>query len=218
MALYKHAYLRNDQDGNEGFRKTRNVAPKEEDQDDEERPKILTDRQKERLRNDNLIFYKQRRRRKDIKTLGVPGEIDLIRIHFFTTFNADLRKKFFANYGLNIVEATNFNRSVLFEIEDERLFVNFSGHMEQAYDSPEGSSYEGKAYALMALIYRFEFITTHRRLNTFSQGGVVLNLVTSASRKVIQQKEFLLNYLQQQELDVIYSELYPDIIEVKKNG
>lgn len=215
MPNNKHAYLKNEPQENDGFKKKRYVSSPEVTEEEEEHSKILTVTQKERLRGDNVLFYAQRRRRRDRKTLEIPVEVDLVRIHFFTVFDADLQNKFFAKYGLNIVEYLQFNKTVLFEIVDSTLFNTFVAHIELAYESSDGESYEGKQYNLVALIYRFEFITTQKRLGAYTEEGLLINLVSSASRSALTQRQLLFDYLNQNSFEVYYNERFPGIIEIK---
>jgi Subtilase family len=214
MPENKHHYLRNEQNQNEGFKKTRGFKQPDQPEDEEELPKTIAAFQKEKLRNDNLLFYSQRKRR-ERKALDIPGNIDFIRIYFYAVFNLDLQKKFFAQYGLTVVEYNHFNKTVLFELTIEEQFQTFVRHVEMAYESPDNVSYEGQPYNLIALINHFEFLSTRKRLGSFTEQGSLLVLVSSANRNAAIQNQILLTYLVQQNLSFIYDESFPEIIEIK---
>lgn len=215
MAQNKHHYLRNQQDQNDGFKKTRGFKKVELPEDEEETPKTIAAFQKERLRNDNLLFYSQRKVRKERKTIEIPESIDLIRIYFFAVFNLDLQKKFFAQYGLSVLEYTHFNKTVLFELTNESQFQVFVSHVEMAYESLDTASYEGQPYNLIALINHFEFLTSRKRFGSFTEQGLLLCLISSANKNALIQKQILLNYLSEQKLNSIYNENIPELIEIK---
>jgi hypothetical protein len=215
MAENKHHYLRNQQDQNEGFKKTRGFKKIDSLDEEEESSKTIAAFQKERLRSDNLLFYAQRKVRRERKTISIPENIDLIRIYFFTVFNLDLQKKFFDQYGLSVLEYSYFNKTVLFEIINEDLFQLFVKHLEMAYESPDNTSYEGQPYSLIALINHFEFFTSRKRFGSFTEQGSLLCLISSVNKNAITQKQILLTYLAEENLNIIYDQNYPDLVEIK---
>jgi hypothetical protein len=214
MTENRHHYLRNEQNQNDGFKKTRGFKQPDQPDDDEELPKTIAAFQKERLRNDNLLFYSQRKRR-ERKTINIPGNIDFIRIYFYAVFNLDLQKKFFAKYGLVVVEYNHFNKTVLFELTNEEQFQTFVRHLEMAYESPDNTSYEGQPYNLIALISHFEFFNTRKRLGSFTEQGSLLVLTSSTNKNASLQKQILLAHLAEQNLPFIYDEKFSEIIEIR---
>ncbi len=212
MANNLHKYLKNEPDRNDGFKKKRGF--KKEEEEDEPIPKVITAAQKEYLRVAANRFGERRARRIAEKTLQIPGNIELVRINFFAVFNLDLQTKFWDRYGLSVLEYTHFNKTVLFEIGEERLFQTFLGHLGMVADSSDGDSYEGRPYNLIALINSFEFITDAERVGIISDKGFLISLVSSAKRVSVTQKDRLRQYLADQVGQVSYQEAYPDIIEV----
>lgn len=139
----------------------------------------------------------------------------MVRIHFYTVFNYDLNKKFNERYGLNPVEYSFFNKTVTFEIINQDLFRNFETHLNEVINSADETSYENKPFNLIALILRFEFISTRLRLLTSKETGILLTLISSANITYRIQKEALLGYLREQGLEISYNELFPDLVELK---
>lgn len=217
MPNNKHVFLNNNQSEKPKFNRQRNVSGSDQEPNEEEeinQPKTIREYQKENLRKDNVSFYSQRRARNSNRTINFPTVIDLIRIYFYTTFNNNLKTKFYSNYGLSPVEYSHFNKTVMFEIVDEKLFQNFANHIQQVVNSTEGTSYEGQTYNLIALILHFEFINDRRRTFTTTESGILLTLISSSSRAYPLQKNALFNYLNVQTSEVSYLESSPDIIEV----
>lgn len=216
MANNPHKYLRNEQGKNHGFKKQRGFSnPKVEDED-EPLPPVIKPFQKDKLRLSTALLYRQRRIRREEKTLNIPVNIDLIRIHFFTVFGLDLQKKFLEKYGLSVVEYTAFNKTVLFELTNETQFGLFVGHIQQVVESPDNDSYEGKAYNLIALINNFEFITDKHRLGAISEKGFLISLISSVNQGSVTQKQLLFAFLRDQTRTISYNESFPDILEVKE--
>lgn len=181
-------FLANEQAQKDGFKKKRYVPPP--DQEEIEEPKAVRDFQKEKLRKDNALFFFQRKARLEQKSLNLPSIVDLIEIHFFIVFNADLQKKFFKEYGLEIVSYRNFNKSVLFEIADSKAFQEFLNHVTAVVESSDGESYQGKPYSLIALINNFEFYSTKSRIDVLSGEGCLVSLLPSISDSVTRQIAF----------------------------
>ncbi|SHL89302.1 Subtilase family protein [Chitinophaga jiangningensis] len=215
MADNKHVFIINPKADNPSFKRQRGFDPTPETQDEENNePKFIHEFKKEELRNDYAAFYTQRKSRNENRT--IPGPIiDLIRIYFLCVFGDDLKKKFFERYGLSPVEYTHFNKTVMFEVIDNQLFTTFSTHIQQIVESPEGTSYENQPYNLLALVMKFEFIGTLRRLFTSNETGILLTLISSANTAYLAQKRTLLQYLSNRQANVTYIEASPDIIEVK---
>lgn len=147
-------YLKNEPQHNEGFKKQRGFR-RPEPTDDE--PKTIYSLRKDQLRQSSIQFTTDQNLRARQRSLDVPRTIDFIIIHFFAFFNLDLQRKFLEKYGLNIIEYSNYNKSVLFEITNQRLFEVFLNHVRQAYESQDTESYEGKPYNLIALTMILNF-------------------------------------------------------------
>lgn len=216
MAENKHVFLLNEKANNPKFNRQRGRKPNDNQEPEEPpQPKVIKDFQKERLRNDHATFYSQRKSRNENRSVQFPKVIDLVRIHFYTVFNHDLNKKFNERYGLNTVEYSFFNKTVTFEIINQDLFRNFETHVNEVINSADETSYENKPFNLIALILKFDFISTRLRLLTSKETGILLTLISSANTAYSIQKEALLGYLQEQGLEISYNELFPDLVELR---
>jgi hypothetical protein len=216
MPNNKHVFLINEKTGNPKFNRQR--GRKQDDKQEVEippQPKFIKDFQKENFRNDNVNFYSQRKLRNENRTVKFPKSIDLVRLFFHVVFNADLNKKFEQRYGLSPVEYSHFNKTVVFEIINETLFINFEKHIKQVIESPDETPYENKPFNLVSLILKFEFISSRYRLLTSKETGILLTLISSANTISKVQKETLLNFLREQNLEITYNALFPDILEIK---
>lgn len=216
MPQNRHVFLINVRKENPKFKRTRGWKPVEEkDIQNPPQSKFIKDFQKDKLRNDNANFYSQRKNRNENRVIKFPKSIDLIRIYFHTVFNADLTKKFEQRYGLSPLEYSHFNKTVTFEIIDDKLFINFENHIKQVIESPDATPYDNQPFNLISLIFKFEFISTRNRLLTSKETGILLTLISSANPVSVNQKETLLNYFKEQKLEITYNPLFPDILEIK---
>lgn len=211
----KHVFLINDKADNPKFKRKRG---RKDNEDDEPiippQPKFIKDFQKERFRTDNITFYAQHKLRKETRQITFPKYIDLVRIYFHTIFNADLIKKFEERYGLSPVSFSHYNKTVVFEIIDEKLFLNFEKHIVQVIESPDETPYDNQPFNLIALILKFEFIGSNYRLLTSREKGVLLTLISSSNIVYTEQKETLLKFLESENIPYTYNPATPDIIEI----
>jgi len=214
MALNKIVHLANDPTENSGFKKTRGFKKPPEKDDENEAPKIIKLFHQRRLRSSNANFSAERSKRNEERTIEFPANIDLIRIHFYTIFQQDLQKKFFNQYGIFGIEYDKFNKSVLFEIVDERKFAKLVGHIEEFCSADRNSSYEGASFALIALIHDFEFISTNKRLAEIPERGAVISLINSSLRAYANQKSELFKFLEERQIAIIYDDNFPTLLEL----
>lgn len=214
MPSNEHKYLKNEPKTNEGFKKQRGRAPKEEKPEEAPLPKTISTTQKDKLRVSNALLFGERRQRRTEKTIEPQINIELVRIYFFTVFNLDLQKKFLQRYGLSAVEYTDYNKTVLFEITNEEQFKVFLEHIRQVVASAPDEPYEGKSYNLVALIFNYEFLTDRNRLGAISEKGFLISLVSSVQRDASIQRGRLFGWLREQGLIVHYEDSSPAIIEV----
>ena len=215
MPNNNHVFLINPRSENPKFKRQRGWKAKDEDEPEvPQQPKFIKDFQKEGFRANNISFYSQRKHRNEIRAIKFPKNIDLIRIQFHCIFNTDLNKKFQLRYGLSPVSYTHFNKTVVFEILDEKLFSVFENHIELVIDSPDESPYDNQPFNLISLILNFEFIGSNFRLLTSREKGVLLTLVSSANPISIEQKRGLFNFLESESIPFTYVAETPDIIEI----
>jgi len=215
MPENKHVFLINEKADNPKFKRQRGWKNKDEDEPIiAPQPKFIKDFQKEKFRSDNISFYAQKKLRKETRKIKFGKYIDLVKIYFHTIFNADLTKKFEERYGLSPVSFSHFNKTVVFEIIDEKLFNNFEKHIEQVIESPDETSYDNQPFNLIALILKFEFIGTNYRLLTSREKGILLTLVSSSNTVFTEQKITLFKFLETEEIQYTYNSAAPDIIEI----
>jgi len=214
MALNKIVHLANDSFENNGFKKKRGFKKTVEKEDDNEAPKTIRLVHQRRLRLSNTSFSTDRSKRNEERSIKFPANIDLIRIHFYAIFQLDLQKKFFNRYGIFGIEYDKFNKSVLFEIINERKFSNLVADIDAFCAAERNSSYEGASFALVALIHDFDFISSDKRLANIPERGAVISLINSSQRVSKQQKDELFSYLEEQKVEIIYNENYPTLLEL----
>lgn len=218
----KHVFLINEKADNPKFKRQRGWKNKEDDEPAvPPQPKFIKDFQKERFRADNISFYAQQKLRRETRQIKFPKYIDLVRIYFHTIFNADLIKKFEERYGLSPVSFSHYNKTVVFEIIDEKLFLNFEKHIEQVIESPDETPYDNQPFNLIALILKFEFIGANYRLLTSREKGILITLISSSNTVFTEQKDNLFKFLETEKIPYTYNPAAPDIIEIgniKKAG
>lgn len=217
--MNRHVYLNNDKSNHPKFNRQRNVSngksnAKSEDNDEQNEPKIIQEYQKENLRSLNADFFYKRKYRTERRSIELPAYIDLIKIKFYNTFNLDLRNKFFEKYGLFPIEYKDFNKTVIFEIVDMNSFNNFINHVQLIISSKEGTSYYKQDYNLLALVYQFKFVDSESRIQTYSNEGVLLNLIKSISLNSELQKERLFQYLKENNFKYSYDNESPDMLSI----
>lgn len=206
----RHVFLRNTTSTNPTFNRSRNVSKTEERQ--EEEPRSIQPFQKDRLRNYYSSFVSERESRNSNRTIVFPDVIDILEIEFHVIFNEDLQKKFYSKYGLGIIEFGAFNRSVVFEVLDRTLFAVFEAHVTQIINAPDATVYENEPFALIALVYTLKFI--NQRAFTDEHEGLLINLLSSSNTVSVTQKSTLLNYMEENEISVTYSNDTPEFIFV----
>lgn len=217
MQKNRHIFLINKKNSYPKFNRQRNIQNDNEEEDKTPQPKIIKEFQKNRLRKDSDTLYIQRKERNEKRTILFPSIIDLIRISFYCVFTYDLSKKFDSRYGLSVVEYSQFNKTVMFEVLNQEKFKILLSDIQNVVNSPENTSYKGKLFNLIALIYQFEFITSQKRIDNTQGGTFLISLISSANNNpFILQRDKLFSFLQEQKAVISYNESCPDIIEVKK--
>jgi subtilisin family serine protease len=194
--MNKHFYLNNSKNNSSSFNRRRNPG-KTKDNDQESIKKIKRTTIKG-LRSSYGSFNTQKKIRDERRSIDLPIHIDLIKIRFFTTFNSDLKKKFFEKYSLNPIEYTDFNKTVLFEIEDQLEFQLFREHIQLIIRSNDDLEYSGKDYNLLALVLEFSFYND--RLKTRETGGIIMSLIPP-SKAADAQKKLLKKFLEENDIN-----------------
>ena len=219
MLNNRHVLLTNPKSQNPKFNRKRGMASEPvENLEPTPEPKFIENYQKDNLRRNNVAFNTQRRSRNENRTIKFEKSIDLIRIYFHLVFNDDLKSKFYGRYGLSPIEYSHYNKTVIFEIEDERLFSNFEKHIKQVIESPNDTPYNNRPFNLIALILEFEFIDSKKRISEFPipvKSDILLTLISSANQVSTKQKEILFSFITKEESELVYDSEFPDILEVK---
>ncbi|MFC6861515.1 S8 family peptidase [Zunongwangia atlantica] len=187
----RHTFLNNTGNQNNGFKKKRGRSSNPDPDSDLE--PIINRARIRNLHENMLQFNVALTTRNERRTIEIPDYINLLWIHFYVPFNDDLRKKFYGRYGLLVQAFDAFNRSVLFEVVDQRLFQQLQQHLNLLNDLGTDVNYTHQDYNLIALIDHFEFFDS--RLIVPSEQGVILNIINSSQDIATTQQEFLNDYL-----------------------
>lgn len=205
----KFVYLNNEIGSQIGFDRQRKVDTPEREQNT-----VISEDRKRILRNFKTEFLDKRRVRAERKTIQLTN-VELIRIHFFKTFDNTLHRSFLRKYGISPLEYTDFNRTVLFQIENTELFTVFLEHIDSVINSGEGVSYHGEEYNLLALVYKFSFYSSEDRTLTFSEEGNLISFIyTHLEGAYNEQKRALFDELRRKRIQFTYSENSPYILEI----
>lgn len=205
----KFVYLNNETGSQIGFQRQRRVDTQEGEQNT-----VINEDRKRILRNFKIEFLQKREVRSEKKTIELPN-VELIKIHFFKTFDNALHRAFLRKYGISPIEYTDFNRTILFQIENARLFTVFLGHIDSIVNSNEGVSYHGEEYNLLALVYKFSFYSSEERTLTFSDHGILISFIYTHLEGIYnEQKEALFNQLRIRNIQFTYSRNTPYILEI----
>ncbi|WP_316633058.1 S8 family peptidase [uncultured Flavobacterium sp.] len=216
----KIVFLKNEKSQNIGFDRQRNVGGNKKNDvnivDEEELPKYIKEFQKSRLRVNKVNFYGRRKKRNLNRTVEMPIYLDLIKIQFFKIFDSKLNKDFAIKYGLSPIEYLDFNKTVIFQIDNREAFKVFTNHIDLVIDSPKNTNYKNADYNLIALIFRFEFFDSRNRILTYNGNGILISLISTYLGKLYKaQKSTLLEVLGSKEVEFSYSDSCPDIIEIR---
>ncbi|QXP58906.1 S8 family peptidase [Olleya sp. HaHaR_3_96] len=193
----KHVYLNNERNHKNGFNRKRGMKPKVSEEKIEE--PTIKEFQVVKLRENYIAFNKTYDKRYENRIIEFPNYIDLIEIRFFMIFNKDLKNIFFQKYGLLPVSYSDFNRTVVFEVNEKVLFEKFKIDIEYIISFEEDVPYSGEDHNLIASIYNFRFID--KRAITGSEDNIILSTIQSVSIETANlQKGKLILYLEDNNL------------------
>lgn len=197
MALKPHLYLSNSRNSTLGFKKSRNVGGNESEEDEEviELSKFPNPSHQARIKESYLSYISSKRKREQERKIQVPAKIDLITINFYSRFNLDLQKKYISDYGLNVVSYENFNKSVLFTVDDLNLFETFKRHLQLFYTSPRNVTWQNTEYNLIPLIHDFEFHSTKKIIHSINETQSLFHLIDTYDDKSKLLNQALIQYL-----------------------
>ena len=204
-------YLNNGSAQKIGFKRQRNVN---RDQT-ENTNRIISESKKNQFRIYKRSLLAERTERERNRSLDLPHTIDFIKIHFYKSFDNNLHRLFLSKYGITPIEYTDFNRTVLFQIEEEGKFEIFLQHLQAIIDSAMGTTYQNAEYNLLVLMERFSFYTSQDRFNTYDTTGLVFSLISTHLVDLYNsQKEILFAKLGQLSIPYTYLESTPGIVEI----
>lgn len=214
MPLNKIVYLANRKTDTEGFKKKRNAGPRDTE---DEKPKTVHPKSQDRMRAAYIRYNESLDERETNRTIEANDTVELIQINFYVVFSRDLVKKFYERYGLGVLEYTDFNRTVLFEVLDYKLFNNFQKHVKLFYEVRQGSTYEGMEFNLIALIHEYRLLTTKLRIQSLTEGAQTITLISSSNPLVIRQRKRLVSYLEKTEQSFTYDPRVEEIITISSS-
>ena len=195
----KHVYLKNEKKHQSGFNRKRGFKPKKPKEEVVVEEPTIKQFQVANLRDYYTSFTQSVESRNANRTIEFPEYIDLIEIRFFPIFNKDLKNKFFQKYGIVPVSYSDFNRTVIFEIVDEKLFNSFKSDIEFIISLDEDVPYSGEDYNIIATIFSFSFID--KRIETNEEDHLILSIIQSVSIDIANlQKERLKQFLNEANL------------------
>src|SRR5690554_5158037 len=195
--MKKHLYLNNPKNNSPKFKRGRNISRTDDESEDSIETKIINQLKRRSLHSNYETFHRIREGRYARRTIELPIYIDVIEIKFYVTFNQDLKSKFHSTYGLMPMEYKDFNKTVLFEVIDEKGFENFKNHIEYIINSEDDLEYTGKSYNLIALIHEFSFFDKRRM--GLSAEGVCISLFHFAQSNAMEQINILIQFLEDSE-------------------
>lgn len=185
-------------------------------------PELYTS-QKRRLKQDYINFGNNRSQRHKQRNLSldIPQHIDYVKIFFYPTFNdssnntQSLILKFRKAYGLIPVAYEDFNKTVLFSIDNDQKFETFKEHLSSFYDSGTFVDPHEKPYSLIINIHSFEFLSSNGIKKWFREDVAFLDLFDSA--EILEKKENILQSLQDflRSKNISYFFLDSNAIELK---
>lgn len=182
MPEYPHKLLKNPSGSITYFDGTRGFGSEEENLDEREEVERNYTLQKENLQN-NLNSYSSNIIEKyQNRSLDVPADIDYVRIDFLVTFADTIewntKTYFTSNFGIYPIQYYNFNKSVLFEIGDRKMFLVFLNLVQQFVSSNTQTTVAELPYSRVTLIQRFELLTREVLLrNQFLKQGIISSVV-----------------------------------------
>ncbi|SIS60024.1 S8 family peptidase [Belliella pelovolcani] len=206
MVEFPHLIYTRQPDKIKGFKKTRGRDPeKKENNLESEEP--ISEVKKNRLSRKLGEFISAVDARLKKKTLKVPSNFDLIQIDFHTTFDKGLENHFYSTYGLEPIEKSNFNRNVLFNIIDDKLFSSFADHINSISNLKPNEDHRKKPFSKIALISNFYLLDSKNRKGVLSgKDGYILSICEIFQhRKASVQLEFLLDFLQSQNIEITFN-------------
>lgn len=170
---YSHLFLKNPV-GTKNYVNTNRYVPQEEDSEDDD--EYIRDHsfQKNILRDNLSAFRSSRAYRREHRTLEIPHHLEYIEIRFLTHFN-NAANYYNRTFGLDPINYSDFNKTVLFYIENQVLFQNFIRLIEQFYNSPSDENPDNQEYHVVTLIYSFEFLSSNK-IKKLPVGRVIISL------------------------------------------
>ena len=136
--------------------------------------------------------------------MGLLYHLEYIEIHFFIQYNnnANTLSSFQQKCGLKPVRYTDFNKTVLFYIENTDSFSEFSRLLELFYNASENEDPTDKDYHIITLIQSFEFLSSEKIKKSITTGHLLMSLTDQLSG--VEQwekiKKVLFTYLEEKSI------------------
>lgn len=168
--MKSHVYLRNEFGHNNSFGKSRGFSQKNNESIEELNKNYIP--QKERLAHDYARYFTERQYRKERRSLELSHNFDHVSISFFKAFDYELERTFLNDFGMSVVELTNFNQNGIFRIDNEMKFALFLDNVNAFTKSTKNEV--PSECKIITTILDFHCLSTNRIKNGVVEGGLYL--------------------------------------------
>lgn len=206
MARQPHLFFRNPQDGVEVFKYLPRGFSEKEEEDEEPKEDPRADTFQRSISRFNREIE---RRHKERNEELVEIHFDYIEITFFATFESKFESRYKRDFGLIPIKRYDFNRKILWMIQDHEKFENFKSNIDlfiKADGQPEDENFNN----LIRFVKDFELLTTEQILKINDRRPLVhLTLLHSVEldKELQQVVESLKYYLDERAITYIESPL-----------
>lgn len=173
-----HLFLNNPRGENKKFNPGRIIDPDEKVSNTN--PEAYRP-QKDRFHNSLVQFKNLQTLRRERRSIIVPDHLEYVKIDFLIVFNDNndfkTRTRFRSEFGLEAVQYSNFNQTVLFAINDEQKFGQLVEKINLFIASSDQILPAGTKYGIVTIIGDFKFLSTEEILSGEITDSVVLSLV-----------------------------------------
>jgi hypothetical protein len=193
-----HLYLRNIPGHVQKFDKSRGIEKNELEDKDPESYR----RHKEKLDASYSKLIQDKEARRENKTLDL-ATIEIVEIKFLIPFSDgvlfDTKTRFLAQFGLSAVLQKDFNRTVLFAVENQDKFKIFDQLLNQYINSSHQENPKDTPYAITTTIYDIKYHTAGD-IKNYCSTNVIFELINSTTQIIHQydqQKQLLIRKLEE---------------------
>lgn len=161
--------------------------------------------QKNQLMNNLSTFKSEREFREIQRTIELPYILEYIEINFFVQFNKDIPSNdyYIKTFGLTPVSQRAFNKTVLFYINDKKLFSKFINLIEQFYNSADDVMPSDHEWSIVTIIHSFEFLSSNKIKRIISDNKIIVSLTDGLKGNFYwnEIENELLSYLEEKNID-----------------